>query len=304
MPGKELFMRYDVILIGGSYAGLSAALQLARARRRILVVDAGRRRNRAVSHSHGFLAQDGMPPAEIAETARMQVLAYPTVDWVQGAVEDVAGQADAFTVTLSDGTTREARRLIVAAGVEDVLPVLPGLAERWGRQVFHCPYCHGYELGGTGIGVLASSDLAMHQALMLPDWGETTLFLNDAFVPDAAQQDQLRARGTRVVGGAVARLEGEGPGVDIVMDNGRVFALSGLFVATSLRPAPLVLRMGLATEESPMGVTLRTDAMKATSTPGIFACGDVARAAGSVAFAVGDGAMAGMATHRSLMFGL
>lgn len=296
-------MSFDAVIIGGSYAGMAAGLQLARARRKILLIDAGQPRNRFTSHSHGFLTQDGAPPAEIAAEARSQLMEYPTVEWRTGRVEAVTGGADNFLVALADESTYQARRIILAAGVSDELPGLPGLAELWGKHVFHCPYCHGYELGKEGIGVLATSELAMHHGLMLPDWGATTLFLNDAFEPSVDQLAQLKARGTHVEYGAAERLNEQADGVELVMQDGRVFPLVGLFVAPRIHLTPLIAQVGCELEESPMGSIVKTDAMQATSIPGVFACGDVARAAGSVTFAVADGAMAGLSTHRSLMFG-
>ncbi|MBO1110606.1 NAD(P)/FAD-dependent oxidoreductase [Bordetella petrii] len=295
-------MDYDVIIIGGSYAGLSAGLQLARARRKVLVIDAGQRRNRYAAHSHGFLTQDGKPPAQIASEGRAQLMRYATVQWLDGLAAQARPVAGGFQVVLQQGTVHTAQRLILAAGVEDELPDLPGLAQRWGRHVFHCPYCHGYELQQGPIGALAVSAISLHQALMLPDWGPTTLFLNGAFEPDAEQQTQLRARDVRVEPGAVARLDGAA--VDVVMQDGRVFALAGLFVATRVRPGVLAAQLGCELEEGPLGPYVKADPVRATSVPGVFACGDLARPAGSVALAVGDGAMAGAAAHRSLMFGL
>src|SRR5215212_7100600 len=143
---------HDAIVVGGSYAGIAAALQLVRARRKVLVIDGGARRNRFASSSHGFLGQDGRDPGEIAATAREQLLAYPTVTWIEGAATRAHAAGTAFAVTLGDGATHEARRLILASGVTDELPDIPGVAERWGRSIFHCPYCHGYELGGGRIG--------------------------------------------------------------------------------------------------------------------------------------------------------
>ena len=298
-------MIFDVVIVGGSYAGMAAGLQLARARRRVLMVDAGEPRNRFASHSHGFLSQDGTPPAEIAADARGQLMEYLTVEWRSGRVTSIGGEAERFTIGLADGDACQARRIILAAGVSDELPAIPGLAEQWGKRVFHCPYCHGYELGQTAIGVLASSELAMHHALMLPDWGTTTLFLNAAFEPTAEQLAQLDARGTGIERGLVTRLQaGRGEKVEVVLSDGRQVPLAGLFVAPRLHLSPLVEDVGCELEETPMGNLIKTDAMQATSIPGIFACGDIARAAGSVTFAVADGAMAGLSTHRSLMFGL
>ena len=293
-------MKFDVIIIGGSYAGLSAALQLGRARKNILVVDAGERRNRFASHSHGFLGQDGKAPGEIIAEARRQIERYPTIDWVEGRVTDAEGSFGDFVVEI-DGSRREtADRLILAMGVTDELPTVAGLKERWGSSVFHCPYCHGYELNQEKIGVIAASPLAIHHALMLPDWGETTFFTNGVFEPDGDQQALLAARGVRVETTRIREITGH---ADVVMADGRSIALAGLFTQPKLRIASNWLeKLGCAVEEGPMGSTIVTDPMKQTTARGIFACGDVARPAGSVALSVGDGAMAGAAAHRSILF--
>ncbi|WP_372157160.1 NAD(P)/FAD-dependent oxidoreductase [Xanthomonas euvesicatoria] len=297
-------MQHEVIIIGGSYAGLSAALQLARARRRVLLVDSGRRRNRFAETSHGLLGRDGASPARIADEARAQVLSYASVQWADGEVVQVRGQAEAFEVVFADGSVHATRRLILAMGVVDRLPALAGLAERWGRQVFVCPYCHGYELQQGRIGVIAASALAAHQAAMLPDWGPTWLFLNDTLVPDESQRAQLDTRAVHVVTGAVAALQGEGDALELVLHDGQRFALDGVFITTQTEISPLVRQLGCATSEGPFGRLLAVDAMQATTVPGVFACGDIANPAASVVLAAAGGAMAGVATHRSLIFGL
>src|SRR5688572_25458374 len=167
---------FDVIVIGGSYAGLAAALQIVRARRRVLIVDAGDRRNDRAAHAHGFLGHDGRDPAEIAAMGRAEVLAYPTATLLETRAESVSRNAGGFAVTVTNGERYEGARLVLALGVVDDLPDVPGVAERWGRSIFHCPYCHGYELDKGRIGVLATSPLSMHHALMLPDWGDVTYF--------------------------------------------------------------------------------------------------------------------------------
>ena len=144
---------HDVIVIGGSYAGMAAALQLLRAYRAVKVIDAGERRNRFADLSHGFLGQDGVAAAEIALTARRQLEAYPTLSWVEERATAVTGGTDDFTVTTADGELHHARRLLFATGLTDELPDIKGLSERWGKSVFHCPYCHGYELDRGPIGV-------------------------------------------------------------------------------------------------------------------------------------------------------
>ncbi|HPW84363.1 MAG TPA: NAD(P)/FAD-dependent oxidoreductase [Rhodoferax sp.] len=295
-------MHYDAIVIGGSYAGLAAATQLARARRRVLVVDAGQRRNRFATHSHGFLTQDGTPAADIAAQGRAQLMVYPTVEWREGKVTAAgrAGQGFRIEVDGVESEAIEARRLVLATGVIDHLPEVPGLAERWGRHVFHCPYCHGYELNQGRLGALAVSPLSMHVALMLPDWGQATLFLNGAFEPDTEQLAQLQARGVELERGLIDRIEGA---MDIVMRDGRVITQDGLFTLSRVEVAsPVAAQLGCEFEDGPLGRTIKTDAMKATTVPGVYACGDAARQGGSLPLAVGDGTMAGAATHQSLIF--
>ncbi|PZW70950.1 thioredoxin reductase [Pseudomonas sp. URMO17WK12:I1] len=294
-------MSYDVIIVGGSYAGLSAGLQLARARRRVLVIDAGVRRNRFASHSHGFLGQDGRAPDEIAADGRAELMDYPTVTWQVGEAGEVQRDGEGFVVTLCGGQRVAARRLILAGGVRDELPAIDGLAERWGRQVFHCPYCHGYELDQGRIGVLAVSPMSIHHALMLPDWGSTTFFLNGVFVPDAEQLQQLARRGVVVEPDRVQSISGER--VDVNLADGRRVALDGLFVMPRTHQNnPLATQLGCALLEGPMGLYLQTSETQETSVPGVFACGDAALAAGSVALAVGTGARAGAGVHQSLIF--
>lgn len=293
-------MLYDVIIIGGSYAGLAAALPLARARRKVLVIDAGQRRNRFADHSHGFLTQDGMKAADIAAVAREQVLAYGTVEWLASSALGARPLEGGFEVDIEGGTPRTAQRLVLASGVVDTLPEVPGLAQRWGRHVFHCPYCHGYELQQGRIGVLATSALSLHHALLLPDWGATTLLLNGSFEPDAQQRAQLQARGVTIEACAVREITGHS---DVVLQDGRVLAFAGLFtIARSHVASPIAAALGCEFAEGPMGAVIQTDALKATTVPGVFACGDAARFGGSVALAVGDGTMAGVAAHQSLVF--
>lgn len=294
-------MLYDVIVIGGSYAGLAAGMPLARARRKVLVVDGGQRRNRFADRSHGFLTQDGTEAAAIAAQGREQLLAYDNVHWTEGVVTGVGGTQDGFHVEVNGVGSHGARRLVLATGIVDLLPEVPGLAGRWGTRVFHCPYCHGYELNQGRIGVLATSPQSLHHALMLPDWGTTTFFLNDAFEPDEAQREQLSARGVAVERTRVVRIRGE---LDLVLEDGRVASLDGLFTMARFELAtPVATMLGCELEEGPLGSIVKTDEMKATTVPGVYACGDAARHAGSLPLAVGDGTIAGAAAHQSLIFG-
>ncbi len=291
-------------IVGGSYAGLSAALQLARARRNVLVVDAGQRRNRCVDEagetSHGFLTQDGRAPAEIAADAKQQLLAYPSVQWMDGTAADARVAADGRLEFRVGTDTVSAGRLILATGVRDELPPVPGLAERWGRSVFHCPYCHGYEMNAGRIGIIAASPLAQHHALMLPDWGSPTLFLNGAYTPNAEELAAITRRGTQVEAALVERIDGI---ANVVLKDGRTLVMNGLFTQPrTLLNSPLAEEFGCALEDGPMGRFIQVDEFKATSVANVFACGDAARAAGNVTLAVADGAMAAFGAHRSSMF--
>ena len=294
-------MVYDVIIVGGSYSGISAGLQLARARRKVLVIDAGQRRNRFAHSSHGFLGQDGRNPGTIASEACAQLQVYPTVEWLSQPAIQATPDDGGYVITAANGEQFAARHLILATGVVDELPEVPGLSERWGQRVFHCPYCHGYELDGRPIGVLAASPMAIHQALMLPDWGSTTLFLNEILEPDADQLAKLARRGVAVEREPVLSVGGEQ--ADVTLASGRVIKLAGLFTQPRTRMgSPLAAQLGCEFEAGPTGEFIKVDAMRQTSVPGVFACGDAAIAAGNVAIAVGDGARTGGAVHQSLIF--
>lgn len=291
-------MHYDVIVLGGGYAGMAAALQVARARRSVLVIDSGLRRNRFASHSHGFLGQDGSAPGEIARHARAQLMAYPTVTWVEDTAITARHEADGFSITLKEGQRMVGRRLIMALGVQDTLPNVPGIEARWGQSVFHCPYCHGYEIDGP-LGVVATGPASLNQALLLSDWGPVTFFLNGAFVPDAELRSRLDARGVTIESASLTEIRGH---ADIALEDGREIALSGLFIMPKVRPnSSLFADLGCESDEGPQGSFIRTDAMKETSVAGVFACGDAARSTHSISLAVGDGALAGQSAHRSLV---
>ncbi|MBC7994707.1 MAG: NAD(P)/FAD-dependent oxidoreductase [Rhizobacter sp.] len=297
-------MNVDFAVIGGSFAGLSAALQLARARRQVLVVDGGQRRNRCVDEAggtaHGFLTQDDRAPAAIAAEGKRQLLRYPTVQWMDGLAEDARVAPDGRLTFHVGGERVSAERLIIATGVRDELPPVAGLAERWGRSVFHCPYCHGYELDAGLVGIVAASALAHHQAIMLPDWGTTTLFLNGVYTPSADELAALARRGTQVEATPIERIEGL---ADVVLKDGRTLSMNGLFTQPRTHlSSPVAQQLGCAMDEGPMGRFIQVNEFHETSVGHVFACGDAARAAGSVALAVSDGVLAGFGAHRSTMF--
>lgn len=293
-------MQHDVIVVGGSYAGMAASLQLLRARRSVLVIDAGTRRNRFARHAHGFLGQDGVDPAEIVRTARAQLQAYPTLTWIEDTAEAVTGQKDAFAVMTAQGSRYEGRRVLFATGVSDALPRIEGLAERWGTSVFHCPYCHGYELNQGRIGVIATGPMSVHQAQLIPEWGAVTFLTNGVLTLDDAVRADLVSRGVTIEETPIRRLDGD---ADVVLADARRLAFAGLFTASRNAPStPIAAGLGCSLAETPFGTQVQTDDMKETSVPGAFACGDTARVPHSVSLAVADGAWAGATLHRSLVF--
>lgn len=297
-------MHYDVIIIGGSFAGLSAAMQLGRARRSVCIIDAGQPRNRFAAHSHGFFGHDGANPLELIAQARAQVLAYPTVTLIDGeAIATRNETGDRFTVALASGETHSATRLVLAHGVQDALPEIPGLRERWGVSVLHCPYCHGYEYFGQQLGVLRTKPGSPHQALIVSEWGPLTYFLNGHDDISADDRAALEQRNITIEPAPVAELLGEAPSLDGVrLSDGRFVEIDALFIAPETRLPGFAEQLGCAIDETPNGLVIRTDPMKHTTIPGVFAAGDIATPMWNTTLASADGVMAGAAAHRSLVF--
>lgn len=304
-------MHHDALVLGGSFAGIAAALQLARARRSVCVVDAGEPRNRFAAEAHGFFGHDGREPRALIGQAREQLQGYPTVTFLQDTAVDAQRIDEGFAVRLASGGTRTARKLLLAYGISDELPQIPGVAQRWGRSVLHCPYCHGYEFAGRRLAVLATMPLSWHQAMMVSDWGPTTLLLNGGPAPAPAPAPapealaQLARRGIALENAPVRELAGEGSALSsVVLEDGRTLAADALFLAAGVRfNSPIAQQLGCALDEGPMGPILRTDAMKQTTVPGVYAAGDIARQPHNATFAAADGVQAGTGLHHALVFG-
>lgn len=294
-------MKYHAVVVGGGFAGLSAAMQLTRTRRNVLLIDAGRPRNRFAEASHGFLGQDGVAPSEIRRRALEQLGRYPNFTLVEGEAQSVERRLGGFMVT-ANGDLIEAQVLVLALGVTDTLPSIPGLAERWGRTVLHCPYCHGYEVGGGPIGILASSELAAHQGGLLPDWGPTIMFVEPGVTFDEEQHAMLAARGVKFETERVVELIGEGLELEAVrLANGRLVEIRALFAQSRVAIAsPLVSQLGLELEEGPQGFHIKVQ-MGCTSEPGVFAAGDAASPMHNATLASASGVMAGISAHRALI---
>ncbi|WP_102126261.1 NAD(P)/FAD-dependent oxidoreductase [Deinococcus planocerae] len=298
-------MLYDALVIGGSYAGLSGAMQIARSGRPVCVLDGGRPRNRFAAHSHGFFGQDGQAPRQMIARARADLAAYPNVTLLDTLATRARRDGDAFCVTLASGGTLRARKLLLAYGVVDLLPDLPGVAERWGRTVLHCPYCHGYEVRGERLGVLSVLPQSTHQALLISDWGPVTFFLNGGPPPDAVTLAKFAQRGITVEPAPILGLEGDLPALEGVrLTGGPLVPVGALFLASRVRPASdLATQLGCAPVDGPQGPMIQTDAGKQTSVPGVYAAGDLTPGIGNASMAAADGVFAGASLHQSLIFG-
>jgi len=293
---------YEVIVIGGGAAGLSAGLVLGRARRRTLVVDAGEPRNAPSAHMQGYLSRDGMSPAEFLAIGREEIARYG-VELVRDTAVDVTRD---FTVTLAGGRTVRARRLVVATGLKDELPDVPGVAERFGRDVLHCPYCHGWEVRDRAFGVLATTALSVHQALMVSQWSkDVTFFLHTVAESELSDDDlrRLAAAGVRVVPGEVAELVVEGDHLTAVrLKDGTTFAREIVFTAPRAVPrTDLLEQLGAELHETPFGSYPVVDATGQTTVPGVWAVGNAMGFGEQVINAAAGGYRAGATINGDLL---
>lgn len=297
-------MQYDTIIVGGSFAGLAAATYLARARRHVHVLDTGKPRNRFAAASHGFLGNDGGDPKQMLTSAREQLRVYPTLQFTQEEAHEASMDEDGFCVHLAGGGQLEARTLIMAFGLRDTLPTIAGLVERWGKTVLHCPYCHGFEFADRALGVLYRNEMSAHQALIVAEWGPTTLFLNGNQLT-AEETTILKQKGIGIEAMPIKQLEGDGSALSAIrLKDGTCRLIKALYVLPlSELSSPVAEQLGVETRQEPMGPIVSTDENRLSSVRGVYAAGDIARAPHSISWAVADGVTAGTAAHRALVFG-
>jgi thioredoxin reductase len=296
--------RYDVVVVGGGAAGLSGALMLTRVRRSVAVIDGGAPRNAPAEGVHGLLGHDGVPPAELLARGRAEVRGYGG-HVVEGEVTGAVREGDGFAVTLADGRATRARRLLVATGLADELPDVPGLRERWGRDVLHCPYCHGWEVRDRAIGVLAGGPMSVHQALLFSGLSDDVAFFAHATPPSREDAQNLAARGIRVVEGEVAALEVRGDRLaGVRLADGEVVACDALAVAPRMvARARFLEALGLRAEPHPSGVGDRVPSETAgqTAVPGVWVAGNVTDMTAQVGAAAAQGALAGAHINADLV---
>ena len=305
--------QYDVVVIGGGAAGLSAAVTLGRALRSVLVIDAGEPRNAPAAGVHGFLSRDGMNPKELLAVGRDEVRKYGgdvvggTAVAARSTAEPGAGAEPAFAVELADGRRVAARRLLVATGLSDVLPDIGAIHERWGRDVLHCPYCHGWEVRNTKIGILGTGPMSIHQALLFRQWSPNiTLFLNDVLKPSDEEWEQFAARSISVVEGKVKSLVVRDDVLTgVVLESGKEFPVDAAVVAPPLEARSAVLEsLGIRSVRHPSGIGHYVESSGpagATEVPGVWVAGNISDPTGQVMASAAAGNMAGAVINADLM---
>ncbi len=292
---------YDVIIVGGSYAGLAAGMALGRALRNVLIIDSGNPCNKPTPHSHNFLTQDGSSPADIAALAKQQVSKYATVSFLSDFVATAMSSPDGFLVHTISGKTFTAKKLIFATGIKDVMPAIPGFAESWGKSVLHCPYCHGYEVHHQKTGILANGDAGFEFAALISNWtNDLTLYTNGRSTFTKEQTLHLQNHQIKIVEDEIRELEHQnGQLQNIKFRNGSSEDIHVLyakipFVQHSDIPALL------GCELTPEGY-IKTDPAHKTSVAGVFACGDNVTRMRTVANAVAMGTTTGMMANKALI---
>ena len=289
----------DVVVIGGGAAGLSAALVLARARRDVLVVDAGEPRNAPATHMHGFLSRDGLPPGELLALGRAEVKHYGG-EILAGTVTNLAPLDRAgFHVLLDDGQRISTRRLLVATGLRDELPDIPGLRDRWARDVLHCPYCHGHEVRDHRLGVLGGGPGGVRYAQIVRQWTHDLVYFTPSRTLTALERSQLAARAIAVIEGTIEQLVIDDDTLrGVQMDDGCVVPRDALFVPPRFVPNnQLVVNLGCRVDDDGW---VTTDGTGRTSVPGVWAAGNLVDPRAQVITAAGAGSAAAIALNADL----
>ncbi len=297
----------EVLVVGGGSAGLSAALVLGRARRRVVVIDRGQPRNGPAEASHSFFTRDGTPPAELLRIGRAQLQPYESVEVRAGEVAAIDRAPDGFAARLADGATLTSRIVLLASGVVDLLPPVEGLEALWGRSAFTCPYCHGWEVRDQPLAVLSSGPHALEFMRLLRQWStDLVLCTNGPSGLDEPQRRQLSELGVALRETPIARLEGRGGQLErVVLDDGEALPRHALFVATQIRArSELARQLGCdTTDQGPIAGRIVVNRMGLTSAPGVYAAGDSASLMHQVVLAAASGMQAGAAINYELTHG-
>lgn len=290
---------FDVIIIGGSYAGLSAAMALGRSLRNVLIIDSGKPCNRQTPHSHNFITHDGKTPKEISDLAKEQVLRYETVKFQTGVVVKMEKNVEGFIVKTEMGDEFYAKKLILASGVKDIMPEIPGFAECWGISVIHCPYCHGYEVKGEVTGILSNGDIAFDfSKLVFNLTKELTLFTNGKSTLTEEQTEKFAQNKISINEDEIAEVQHKNGSIQkIIFQNGKEVSLQALYAKIGFEQNINIKDLGIELNEQGF---IKVDMMQKTNIPGVFACGDNVTMMRSVANAVAQGNFAGAVVNKEL----
>lgn len=297
----EISKTYDVIIIGGSYAGLSAAMALGRAIKTVLVLDNGKPCNAQTPHSHNFLTQDGKTPKEIASVAKEQVSQYETVNFVDDTAVAATKTNNGFQISTAKGDIFETKKIIFASGVKDEFPNIGGLADCWGISVIHCPYCHGYEVRNQTTGIFANGEMAYEFAKLIWNWSkDLTLFTNGKSTLSPEQTKTLQSRQINIVEKEIVKVfHKNGQLEHLVFGDGTTQKLDALYAKLGFKQSTdLPLNLGCEFNENGY---IKVDMMQKTTVDGLFACGDNTSMMRSVANAVYSGNMAGVVASKELI---
>lgn len=291
---------FDVIIVGGSYAGLSSAMALGRSLRNVLIIDSGKPCNRFTPHSHNFITQDGEKPSVIAENAKVQVLKYPTVKFHSDLAVSGKKTEKGFEITTQAGSVFKAKKLVFASGIKDIMPDIKGFAECWGISVIHCPYCHGYEVKNERTGILTNGNFAYHYAQLVRNLTkDLTVFINGKadFTPE--QKDKFAKHNIPVIEKEVAYLNHENGNVrQIVFKDNSTFDLKAIYSRPAFEQHCKIPEM-LGCELTEQG-HIKADMFQKTTVAGVYACGDNTHPMRSVANAVAAGNFAGAMANSEL----
>lgn len=292
---------FDVIIIGGSYSGLSAGMSLGRSLRNVLIIDNGKPCNRQTPHSHNFVTHDGKTPAEITKLAKEDVEKYNTVRFYNGTVMKTVKSTEGFEIETSSDEKFHAKKLILASGVKDVMPDIPGFAECWGISVIHCPYCHGYEVKNETTGILSNGEMAYEFSKLIFNLTKNlTLFTNGKAVLTNEQTEKLKQNKIMLNEDEIEEIKHENGSIQkIIFKNGKEVSLQALYAKIPFEQN-LNVSDDLGCELTAQGF-IKVDMMQKTNVPGVFACGDNVTMMRSVANAVAQGNFAGAVVNKELV---
>lgn len=292
---------FDVIIVGGSYAGLSAAMSLGRSLRKVLVIDSGKPCNQQTPHSHNFLTRDGETPAELAAIAKTQVLAYPTVKIINAFADSAAKTDFGFKLTTADHQQFKTKKIVLATGVKDIFPNIIGFANCWGISVLHCPYCHGYEVKSKKLGVIANGEIGFEFSKLIYNLSkDLTIFTNGPIEIDQASQQKLASKNINIVAKQIDELLHENGLVNTIkFKDGSTQPIDAIFARVGMEQNTKIIT-DLGIKLTDLGY-VEVDFMKKTNVAGVFAAGDCTNMLRAVAEAVAAGNVAGAIVNKELV---